>query len=87
VKEFLALSCWQVNGKFSLELMRVFSSMCHGKGLPDPEQVKAFLALEYWQVNGKLPSSTSTPRTLSPVLGWASLCQKTWRKRFAAVSD
>jgi hypothetical protein len=57
VKAFLALSCWKVNGKFSMELMRVFSSMFHGKGLPKQGAVEAFLT-----------------RTLSPVLGWASLC-------------
>ncbi|USE33983.1 hypothetical protein [Endozoicomonas sp. SCSIO W0465] len=36
-----AWECWQVNGEFSLELLRAFSSMCHGKGLPDKAKVEA----------------------------------------------
>ncbi|USE33994.1 hypothetical protein [Endozoicomonas sp. SCSIO W0465] len=47
-----AWECWQVNGEFSLELLRAFSSMCNGKGLPDKAKVEA-LAWECWQVNGE----------------------------------
>jgi hypothetical protein len=35
--------CWQVNDEFSLELLRAFSSINNGKGLPKEDDVKAFL--------------------------------------------
>ena len=47
VEAFVAWECWKVNGEFSLELLRAFSSMCNGKGLPDKAKV------ECWKVNGK----------------------------------
>jgi hypothetical protein len=38
VKEYLSWGCWQVNDEFSLTLLRIFSSMFNGKGLPSLEQ-------------------------------------------------
>ena len=42
-----------MNGKFNLELMRAFSSMFNGKGLPEEKELEKFLGLECWQVNGE----------------------------------
>jgi hypothetical protein len=46
VKAFLALDCWQVNKEFSMELLRAFSCMFSGKGLPGEN---AYLVQACWR--------------------------------------
>ena len=52
VKATLSWPAWQINGEFSYELFRSFSSMFSGKGLPKKADVKAVLSWPCWQVNG-----------------------------------
>ena len=49
----LSWPVWQVNGEFNCGLLRSFSSMFHGKGLPCERDVTAILSWPVWQVNGE----------------------------------
>ncbi|USE33987.1 hypothetical protein [Endozoicomonas sp. SCSIO W0465] len=40
VEACVAWECWQVNGEFSLELLRAFSSMCMAKACPTKRRWK-----------------------------------------------
>ena len=54
VEQILSWDCWKIDGKFSIELLRIFSSMMSGRGLLlKKESVEQILALPCWQVKGE----------------------------------
>ena len=54
VAEIIEWDCWKIDGTFSLELFRAFSSMQSGRGLiNDQAQVVEMLAWECWQPDGE----------------------------------
>ena len=52
-KAILDWQVWKVNGQFNMELLRAFSSMYNGKGLPKQADVEAILGWQVWKVNGQ----------------------------------
>ena len=52
--EIIKWDCWKIDGTFSLELFRAFSSMMSGRGLiNDQAQIVEMLAWECWQLGGE----------------------------------
>ena len=54
VAEIIKWDCWKIDGTFSFELLRTFSSMMSGRGLiKDQAQVVEMLAWKCWQLGGE----------------------------------
>ena len=56
VNNLLPWPCWQVNGGFSKQRFRSFSSMFNSRGLPCERDVAAILSWPVWRVNGEFNS-------------------------------
>ena len=65
--EIIEWDCWKIDGTFSLELLRTFSSMMSGRGLiNDQAQVVEMLAWECWRLDGEF--SMELLRTVSSMM-------------------
>ena len=52
--QIIEWDCWKTDGKFSFELLRIFSSLMSGRGLLlKKESVEQILAWPCWQVKGE----------------------------------
>ena len=67
VAQIIKWDCWKIDGIFSIELFRTFSSMMSGRGLiSDQAQVVEILAWECWQPDGEF--SMELLRTVSSMM-------------------